>query len=80
MFVNKSRQAGRLLALTLSSALIVSFAFAGLTAQAQDATPSGAPLAAQVGFSDATLDKLQTENVNTLGESWNSRLSVTPIG
>src|SRR5450432_926534 len=69
MFVNKSRQAGRLLALTLSSALIVSFAFAGLTAQAQDATPSGAPLAAQVGFSDATLDKLQAENVNTLGES-----------
>src|SRR5258707_531494 len=63
------RQAGRFLALTLSGALIVSFALFSPVAQAQDATPSGAPLAAQVGFSDPVLDKLQTEGVNTLGES-----------
>src|SRR5258708_30023462 len=62
------RQAGRFLALTASVALIVSFALSSPVAQAQDATPSGAPLAAQVGFSDPVLDKLQAEKVNTLGE------------
>jgi len=69
MYQATPRQAGRFLALTVSGALIASFALTSPVAQAQDATPSGAPLAAQVGFSDPVLDKLQAEGVNTLGES-----------